>query len=186
MERSQIGLESRSECGFLHALMQLEKMWMTGADPDPKNVRQAFAGKLSEARNRKKECLPRESAEVSFERLFGMVPNVTEKTESQMHLLGRKPSHTAHFRIQAREEFCNGLRKLDADEEPFRAHSWRRNSQPERDASPSGSPGGGSTVLITFIMLPAMFGNSALPRIVARAISGIVSDGKPRRHAEMI
>src|SRR5476649_211540 len=115
-----------------------------------------------------------------------MVRNVTEKTESQMHLLGRKPAHAAHFRIQAREEFRNGARKLDADEEPFRAHSLWFNSQPDRDASPSMPPGGGNTVLITFIMRPAMFGKTAFPRIVARAISGIVSDGKPRRHAERI
>jgi len=103
-----------------------------------------------------------------------------------MHLLGRKPSHAAHFRIQAFEEFCSGLRKLDAYEEPFRAHSWRRNSQPERDASPCGLPGGGRTALTTFIIFPAMFGKSALPKIVARAVSGIVSDGEPWRHAEII
>jgi len=52
MKRSQIGFESRPDRGFLHAFMQLEKMRMTGADADPKNVRRAFAGKLSEAKNR--------------------------------------------------------------------------------------------------------------------------------------
>ena len=99
MERPQIGIESRAERSFLNTPVQLKKMRMAGADAGPENVWRAFAGKLSEARNRKKECLPRESAEVSFQRLFGLVRNVAEKTESQMHLLGCKPSHTANFWI---------------------------------------------------------------------------------------
>ena len=106
--------------------------------------------------------------------------------ESTFVLPPRDPQHTAQVRIEFREKLRDRVRKLDADEEPFRAHSLWFNSQPDRDASPSMPPGGGNTVLITFIMRPAMFGKTAFPRIVARAISGIVSDGKPRRHAERI
>src|ERR1044071_1313320 len=41
-----------------------------------------------------------------------------------MHLGGGKAPHAPHFRIQASKEFCNSAWKLDADEEPFRPHSW--------------------------------------------------------------
>ena len=52
-----------------------------------------------------------------------------------MHLLGLEPAHAPHFRVQVREELSNGLRKLEADEKPFRVH-WRLpNSLPERDGS---------------------------------------------------
>ena len=40
-----------------------------------------------------------------------------------MHLCGGKPPHAPHCRIQASKEFRNGVWKLDANEEPFRAHS---------------------------------------------------------------
>lgn len=104
-----------------------------------------------------------------------------------MHLLGCEPSHAPQVRIQLREPLCDRMRELNADEEPFRPHCSRLSSQPDRAESPSGPVGGGSsTVSIIFIVLPAMFGKSAFPRIVARAKSGIVSDGKPRREAEMI
>src|SRR5436190_9538017 len=43
-----------------------------------------------------------------------------------MHLCGGKPPHAPHCRIQASKEFRNGAWKLDANEEPFRAHSWLR------------------------------------------------------------
>src|ERR1700674_4236742 len=61
-----------------------------------------------------------------------------------------------------------------------------RLSQPERNASPSGSPGGGRNELTAFIALPVMFGNNALPIASARVESGIVRDGEPRRQAEII
>ena len=187
MKRSQLGLESRPDRGFLHAFVQLEKMRMPGADADPKNVRAPFAGKRAETRNGKEERFPRDGFEILLERLFDIARNVAEKAKSQMHLRRREPSDASQVRIQLRETLRNGMRRLEADEEPFRAH-WRvASSPPERDKSPSGPTGGGSsTELITFIMFPAMFGNSALPRIVARAASGIVSKGRPRRHAEMI
>src|SRR5207244_4410291 len=93
--------------------------------------------------DRKKECLPRESTELSLEFLLGVVRNVTEKAEGQMHLCGRKPPHAAHFRIQSSKDSGNEGRKLDADEESFfRVHSCRLNSQPESDAllpGPSGT-----------------------------------------------
>src|SRR5436190_1693875 len=60
-----------------------------------------------------------------------------------MHLCGGKPPHAPHFRIQASKEFRNGAWKLDADEEPFRAHSWLRSRdssviRPARANPPSG------------------------------------------------
>lgn len=186
MKRAQVGLEPRVDGGFLHTFVQLKKMRMAGADPNPKNVRAPFAGKGAEARNGKEERFPRDDFQILLERLFHIARNVAEKTEGQMHLLRREPSDPAQVRIQLRETLGDGVRKGDADKEPFRAHSWPFNSQPERDALPSGPPGCGSTVLIIFIMFPLMFGNSALPRIVARAINGIARDGKPRRHAERI
>ena len=187
MKRPQLGLEPRVERGFLHAFVQLKKMRMPGADPNPKNVRAPFTGKSAEAGNGKEERFPRDGFQILLERLFHIARNVAEKAECQMHLLPREPADTTQMRIQFREMLGNGVRKLEADEEPFRAHSWPANSKPERDASPSRPVGGGSsTALITFIMLPVMFGKSALPRIAARAAMGIASDGAPRRQAEII
>jgi len=187
MKRPQLGLESRVDRGFLDAFVQLEKMRMAGPDADPKNGRASFAGKRPEPGDRKKKGFPRDGFQIFFETLFDIAQNVAEKTERQMHLLWREPTNTAQMRIQFREMLCNGGRKLEADEEPFRVHSWLVNSKPERDTSPSGPAGRGSNiVLITFIVLPAIFGKIALPRIAARAAKGIANDGAPRRQAEII
>ena len=119
MERPQIGLEPRGEDGFLDALVELEQMRMAGADADPKNVRPTFAGKLSEAGNRKKECFPRDCAEI-FSSFLNIARNVPEKTESEMHLVRLEPAHAAQLRIQVREGVLgNGRRKSDADKQPF-------------------------------------------------------------------
>ncbi len=75
------------------------------------------------------------ASQVLLERLFNIARDVAEKTEGQMHLLGHKPAHAAHFRIQIRQDLGNGLRKLDADEKPFRAHGQPANSKPVRDES---------------------------------------------------
>ena len=123
MKRSQLGLESRVERGFLHAFVQLEKMRMPGPDADPDNVRPAFAGKRAETGNGKEERLPRNGVEIFLERLFDLLRNVAEKTEGQMHLLRREPADAAQMRIQLRETFGDGARKLEADEEPFGVHS---------------------------------------------------------------
>src|ERR1043166_7823700 len=162
-------------------------MRMAGPDANPKNVRTPFARKSAQPGNGKEECFPCDGFQILFERLLDIVRNVAEETERQVHLLRCEPADAAQMRVQFRELFSNGGRKLETDEEPFRAHFWRANSRPECDVSPSGPVGGGSsTVLITFSMLPAMFGKSALPMIVARASRGIVKEGEPRRQAAMI
>src|SRR5437773_5357738 len=62
-----------------------------------------------------------------------------------MHLGGGKPPHAAHFRIQASKEFCNSAWKLDADEEPFRAHSWLRPHDSAMISLARASPPAGRT-----------------------------------------
>ncbi len=95
MERSQIGLESRSERGFLHPFVQLKKMGMPGADSDPKNIRLAFSGKRPETANGKEERFPLDRIQIFLEGFFDFVRNVAEKAERQMHLFGREPADAA-------------------------------------------------------------------------------------------
>lgn len=135
MERPQIGLEACSDGGFLDAFVQLEKMGMPAAHPDPKDVWPALPGKNSDANKGKEERFPLDARQVFLERLFNIGRDVAEKTEGQMHLLGRTPAHAAHFRIQICQDLGNGLRKLDADEKPFRAHRRAANAKPVRDES---------------------------------------------------
>jgi hypothetical protein len=122
MKGAQIGLEARVDRGFLYAFVQLEKMRMPGPDADPENVRPAFAGKRSETGNGKEERLPHYGLEIFFEALLDLFRNVVKKTEGQMHLLPREPANAAQVRIQLRQTLSDGARKLEADEEPFRAH----------------------------------------------------------------
>jgi hypothetical protein len=42
-----------------------------------------------------------------------------------MHLLRLQPANSAQVRIQFRKKFRDGFRKLDADEEPLRAHVFQ-------------------------------------------------------------
>jgi hypothetical protein len=49
MKRAQIGFETGAEDRFLNALVQLEQMWVPGADANPDNLRPAFGRKRSEA-----------------------------------------------------------------------------------------------------------------------------------------
>ncbi|MEY2557488.1 MAG: hypothetical protein QOE34_913 [Verrucomicrobiota bacterium] len=123
MKRAQIGLESRSDRGFLHPLVELKKMRMAVADSNPKNVRTSFAGKCPKAANGKEESFPLDRVEIFLEGFFSLVRNVAEKTKSEMHLFRREPADAAHVRIQLRQASRNRFRKLDANEEPFRAHS---------------------------------------------------------------
>ena len=122
MERAQIGLEAGGECGFLHALVQLKKMRMPPAHAEPENIRPAFAGKCAEADKRKEKRLPGDGGKICAKLFLRLGGNVPEKTEREMHLLRREPAHTAQVRIEFREKLRDRVRKLDADEEPFRAH----------------------------------------------------------------
>lgn len=108
MKRTQVGLETRLDRGFLNAFVQLKKMRMAGTDTDPNNVRAPFAWELSQAKNRKKKWFPRDGTEIFLELILDLARNVAEKTESKVHLLGLKPPHPAHSRIQAREELSDG------------------------------------------------------------------------------
>lgn len=143
MKRPEIGLEARSDGSFLDALVQLEKMRMPAADPNPNDIRPALPGKNPDANEGKEESFPLDGRQVFLERLFDIARDVAEKTEGQMHLLGRKPAHATHFGIEIRQESGNGLWRLDADEKPLRAHRRLAHSVPARDES--ASPPGGST-----------------------------------------
>ena len=122
MKRPQLGLESRLYRGFLYSLVQLEKMGMPGPDPDPKNVRASLGGKRPETGKGQEERFPRDGLQIPLERLLDFSRDVAEKAESQMHLLWREPPNAAQLRVQFRETFCYRVRRLDADEEPFRGH----------------------------------------------------------------
>jgi hypothetical protein len=39
-----------------------------------------------------------------------------------MHLLGREPANATHVWVQFRETLSDGVRKFDANEEPFGTH----------------------------------------------------------------
>src|SRR5437764_8247417 len=122
MERAEVGLEPGGECRFLHALVQLEQMRVAGADSDPDDFRPAFARKSSETDQRKKECFPGNGAKFFRECFLNLRRNLTKKSESEMHLARFEPAHTMQMRIQRGETFRDGIRQLDADEEPLRTH----------------------------------------------------------------
>lgn len=63
MKRALLGFKTRLERGFLHALVNLEEMRMTGADSDPDDFRRTFRGKFSETENRKEKCFELDRAE---------------------------------------------------------------------------------------------------------------------------
>lgn len=109
---------------------------MPASNSDPNDVRPTLPGKNSDANKGKEERFPLDGLQVFLQRLFNIARDVAEKTEGQMHLLGRKAAHAAHFRIQIHEQLGNGWRKLDADEKPFRAHRRLANSL---SASPPGA-----------------------------------------------
>ena len=73
MKRAQIGFETSAEGGFLNALVQLEKVRMPAADPDPNDVWPAFAGKSTEADEGKEERFPLDGGEIFLQCLFNVV-----------------------------------------------------------------------------------------------------------------
>ena len=98
---TKLRLQPNCERGFLHALVDLEQMWVRLADADPDNFRSAFCRERSDAHNRQKECAELDRAEFFAQRKLGVVCNIVEERERQMHLGRVNPAHAANMRIKA-------------------------------------------------------------------------------------
>ena len=105
MPRFKLWFEPGSERGFLHALVNLEQMWMRLPDADPDNFRSAFCGKGSDANNGQKEGAKLDRAEFFPQRKLDVIRHIAKETERQMHLSRVDPVHPANVRIKT----CNQL-----------------------------------------------------------------------------
>ena len=105
MPRTKFRLETSSERGFLHSLVNLKQVRVRLADADPDNFRHAVCREHSDANNGQKEGAEFNYAEFFSQREIDFIRNIAVETERQMHLRGIGPAHTANVRI-------NGCKQL--------------------------------------------------------------------------
>ena len=101
MPRTKFRLETSSERGFLHSLVNLKQVRVRLADADPDNFWRSFCGKCSDPNNRQKERAKLNCAEFFVQRKTDIVRHITEETERQVHLSRVDPAHPANLRIKA-------------------------------------------------------------------------------------
>ena len=116
MPGTKLRLQPSRERGFIHALVDLEQMWVRLANADPNNFRSAFCREHSDADDGQKECAELDRAEFFAQRKLDVVCNIAEESERQMHLRRVNPAHAANVRIKVCEELARCLRKVDRDE----------------------------------------------------------------------
>ena len=100
MPRTKFRLETSSERGFLHSLVNLKQVRVRLADADPDNFRHAVCRERSDANNRQKEGAELDRAEFFAQRRIDIVWNIIEETERQVHLSWITPAHAANVRIK--------------------------------------------------------------------------------------
>ena len=100
MPRTKFRLETSSERGFLHSLVNLKQVRVRLADADPDNFRSALCRERSDANNGQKEGAEFNYAEFFSQREIDFIRNIAVETERQMHLRGIGPAHTANVRIK--------------------------------------------------------------------------------------
>jgi hypothetical protein len=117
MPRFKLWFEPGTKRRFLHALVNLEQMWMRLPDADPDYFRSALCGKGSDADNGQKEGAELDRAEFFPYRKIDFVRHVAKETERQMHLSRVDPAHTANVRINTCNQLTGWLRQVDRNEE---------------------------------------------------------------------
>ena len=100
MPRAKLRLETSSERGLLHALVNLKQVWVRLTDADPDDFRRALCRKCSDPNNGQKKGAELDRAEFFPQRKIGFIGDVTEEAERQMHLRRIGPAHTANVRIK--------------------------------------------------------------------------------------
>src|SRR2546421_713493 len=78
MPRTKFRLETSSERGFLHSLVNLKQVWVRLADADPDNFRHAVCRERSDANNRQKEGAELDRAEFFAQRRIDIVWHIIE------------------------------------------------------------------------------------------------------------
>ena len=106
MPRTKFRLETSSERGFLHSLVNLKQVRVRLADADPDNFRHPVCRERSDANNRQKKGAELDRAEFFAQRRIDIVWNIIEETERQVHLSSVTPAHPANVRIKIREQLA--------------------------------------------------------------------------------
>ena len=97
MPRAKIRLEASGQGGVSHAFVQLKKMRMPPADPDPDDLRPAFRVESSDTRRsgRKKAVKRMRRTDAQFLLRSGI--HIAEKSEGEMNLFAasqRRPGNS--------------------------------------------------------------------------------------------
>ena len=81
MPRTKFRLETSSERGFLHSLVNLKQVRVRLADADPDNFWSAFREKRSDASDGQKECSKLNCAEFFAQHGIDILWHIVEETE---------------------------------------------------------------------------------------------------------
>ena len=100
MPGAKLRLETGSERGLLHALVNLKQVRVRLTDANPNNFRRTFCRKRSDANNGQKESAKLDHAEFFSQCKIGFIRDFTEETERQMHLRRIGPVHATDMRIK--------------------------------------------------------------------------------------
>src|SRR5437870_535841 len=99
----KLRLQACGQRSFLHALVDLKQMRMTGGDANPKDFRRTFGRKSPCADQGQKKRMKLNCRELLTQSLFVRLRNVSKKGESEMKLIGRSPAYARQFGIEIAE-----------------------------------------------------------------------------------
>lgn len=98
--RAQFWFDTDLERCFLNTFVQLKKMRMSRTDPDPNNFYLPSWRKCSNVFDWQEECAKLNRFEFFAKRKIDILRYIGKKTEREMNLIGRRPTHAANVRIE--------------------------------------------------------------------------------------
>ena len=107
MPRPQFRLDSNLKRRFLNAFVKLEEVRMSFADADPNDLDHSFRRKCSDALHRKKKRTKIDCFEFFAQSKIDILLDVGKKTEGEVDLIARRPTHAANVRIKIDQDFSN-------------------------------------------------------------------------------
>ena len=117
MPGAKLWLETGSQRGLLHPLVNLKQVRVRLPDADPNNFRRTPSRKRSDANNRQKESAELDDGEFFSQGRIMFIWDVAKETERQMHLRRIGPVHTANARIKVCKQLARRLGQVDCNEE---------------------------------------------------------------------
>jgi len=116
VKASEFRIEVRGQKRVVHPFVQGEKMRVSRPDagPDDRRTRPA---KRADTFDRKEKGRNPHLRELLPQPPFRLLPDVTQKSERQLHLIRSQPANASNRRAQGEQSLATAFRQPEGDEE---------------------------------------------------------------------